>query len=204
METIAYVAPSSVGTIDGQIARLRPMVTEDRYILVDRPNKKGVLSRDRRDFCFGHMLRSAVDNLDGRPDRLIVVSIDVLGDNRREVSELFSTLIRLGVPLTALDDGLDGDPTGTEYVVRWIRAMDRAEGRWERLKKEMRPKRRIRKGTETGGRPRALTPAEVKELVRLKEVEGLNWPKIKEHFASLGRKVGISTLSAHYGRAKEL
>jgi hypothetical protein len=201
LETIAYVAPSAAGTIESQIARLRPLVSEDRYVRVDRPKKKkGVLllPRTERDFVFAHMLRSAADNLDGKPDKLVVVSVDVLGDNRAEIDKFFYMLLRIRVPFIALDDGLTGELGEAEAIAKWVKALDRAEGRWERQKKAARPKRRVRKGTATGGRPKTLAPQEIKEVIRLKEVERLTWPQISAHFAALGRKVAPSTLSGYY------
>lgn len=206
METIAYAAPSAAGTIEYQVALLRPHVSGDQFILIDRPKKPGTpIPRVQRDFVFAHMLRTALENeKDGKPcvpDRLVVVSLDVLGESRDEVKALFRALIKLGVPLISLADGLDGNPIGAEYVVKWVDAMDRAEGRWARMRKAARPKRRVRKGTATGGRPKALSPAEIKEVVRLKEAERLTWPQIEAHFVALGRKVKSSTLRAYYAQA---
>lgn len=203
METIAYIAPSSIGTIEAQIDMVRPYVSNEQYIRVDRPKKPGdPIPRIERDFVFAHMLRSAADNKDGKPDRLVVPTVAVLGDRRDEVTELFNALTRLGVPLVALADGLDGDKLGTEYVLKWIKALERAEGRWQRAAKAARPNKKPRKGLSTGGRPKAISQHEIDDMIRLKEVERMTWPKIEAHFAALGITIKQPTLRAYYARAK--
>lgn len=188
---IAYVAPSSVGTIEAQIEMVREHVPREDWIRVDRPHKDGRLPRPERDFVFAHLLRTG--------DKLVVASVDVLGDNRADVTTLFRTLHGMGVTLVALADGLDGDEGGTEYAVRWIKALERAEGRWKRRVK----RKRRRKGEKPLGRRAALVPADYPELVRLREQQRMTWPQIEAHYAAAGRIIKQSTLRAHYDRATQ-
>lgn len=203
MEIIGYVAPSPVAGIEDQITRLRAAgVREDRYIRVDRPGKKGAaLPRAERDFVFGHMLRRAIENPDGEPDRLAVVSLDVLADTRGEVLTLFKTLHGLGVPLVSVADGLDPDLPATEYAVRWVKALERAERRWRQHRAAQAPRKARRRPTGATGRPAALTAADVGELVTLRQVERMTWPRIKEVFRGKGCQVGESTLRRYYAEA---
>lgn len=203
MEIIAYVAPSVVVGIEQQIEQAREYGVKDKHIRVDRPKKKGgEVPRGERDFVFKDLLRSAADNIDGKPDTLFVASLDVLGDSREEVWALIKTVQGLGIPLVSVADGLEGDLAGTEYAVRLVRALERSERQIRRRKTAaVKKPRKARAGARPAGRPAALTQEDVALVVRLRDEERKTWPEIELALKAHGCRAGQSTIRSYYTAA---
>ncbi len=185
-EIICYVAPSVVASLDEQVVRAKEVVTRADWVRVDRPKKKtGPVPRDERDFVIRDLLRGG--------DSLWVYSLDVLGDSRTEILAIFKALHGLGIPLLSETDKMDGDMKATAYAIALEAALTRAEGRIKRLQDIRQPRRRVLKSQKTGGRPKALRPAEVDEALALR-AERKTWDQIIEHFALKGVKIGMTAL----------
>lgn len=185
-EVIAYVAPSVVASIEEQIAVAEQRSTRWDWVRVDRPKKPtGPVPREQRDFVMEHLLRTG--------DKLWVYSLDVLGDSRREILNIFKALHGLEIVLISETDNMDGDQKATAYAIALEAALTRAEGRIDRRNAERFLRRRLTKDRKTGGRPKALRPAEVEEALAMRQARK-TWPEIVAHFAEKGVKVGITAL----------
>lgn len=195
-EVVAYLAPSPWATIDQQRALALKVVSDERFIRVDAPkSKKAALSRDQRDFVLAHMLRA--ENPDGKPDILWVHDFVVLGDSQAEAQKIWRALDGLGIPLLVHRDQLGPDVPGTQYLLRYERAMRRAGPYWRR-KAEAAGRGKPSHKAAPSGRKRSLTPAQIEDIAHMFDVQMMTWREIAAKLAERGIEVSAPTIRREY------